>query len=421
MIDGVARSVGAVADACALPSAAYTSERFFAFEQQAVLDRTWLFVCHVSQVREAGDFQAVTIGDEPLLVTRDESGEIHVLSAVCQHRGYVIADVDGTARHLRCPYHAWTYGLDGRLLAAPSMAPAHDLADLKATVRLPALRVEIWQGLVFANFDPDARPLADSLGRLTETVLPYRIEDMVVADSVTIPHLPFNWKNMQENALEEYHTSYIHKGLHENAPPHLVRHAPFEPGDGAIFRHAGLIIPGGQPVPGRPMFPVIPGLPDAYREFFLFVAVPPLMFAAIRPDGIKLFRIVPEAVDRTTLTISFLFPPSTLETEGFASMMVRQIELIELIDQADVTTNARVHRGLRSAFAPRGPYSPQETSLPQLNQWLLERYVDAMAAGVTGPPAGVTGPPAVGAAPVPERAVAIAGARARAGAGGRAP
>jgi phenylpropionate dioxygenase-like ring-hydroxylating dioxygenase large terminal subunit len=380
VIEAAAGSVGEVGSARSLPPAAYTSEPFYQFEQRAIFDRSWLFLCHVSQVPAPGDVHAVTVGDEPLLVTRDRSGEIHVLSAVCQHRGYVIAEADGPAKHLRCPYHFWTYGLDGRLLAAPSMGPAHDLEQLRTQIRLPELRTEVWEGMVFANFDSEATPLGDTLGKLTAEVLPYRMEDLVVVDAVTLPDLPFNWKNMQENALEEYHTTYIHKGYHENAPAHLVRHAPFEPGDGAVFRHAGLIIPGGEPVPGRPTFPVFPWLPDAYRRFFLFVAVPPTMFAAIRPDGIKLFRIVAHGPDRTTLTISFLFPPSTTEVPNFEALMARQIELIELIDQADLTSNTRIHRGLRSAFAPRGPYSPQETSLTQFSQWLLERY-EAAASG----------------------------------------
>lgn len=374
IIDAVAGSVGDVSSARSLPAEAYLSPRFYEFEKEAIFSRSWLFLCHVSQVAEPGDVLAVTVADEPLIVSRDEAGVIHVLSAVCQHRGYVIAEEDGKGKNLRCPYHYWTYGLDGRLLGAPSMAPAHDLAELKATIRLPELRVEVWEGLVFANLDPEAEPLAATIPALTAEVLPYRIADLVVADVVTIPDLPFNWKNMQENALEEYHTTYVHRGFHENAPADRVRHADFAPGDGAIYRHAGLIIPGGEPVPNRPTFPVIDGLPDAYRRFFLFVAIPPLLFAAIRPDGIKLFRITPDGVDRMTLTISFLFPPSTLGRDDFPELMAGQLGLIEKLDQPDIESNTRMYRGLRSAYAPRGPLSPQESSLPQLNEWLLERY-----------------------------------------------
>jgi hypothetical protein len=103
------------------------------------------------------------------------------------------------------------------------------------------------------------------------------------------------------------------------------------------------------------------------------------MFAAIRPDGIKLFRIVPDAVDRMTLKISFLFPRATTERPDFEAGMMQQRALIDALDRPDLESNTRMYRGLRSSFAPRGPYSPQEASLPQFNQWLLDRYQAADA------------------------------------------
>ena len=375
IVADVIGSVGDVAAARSLPPAAYISDRFYEFEQAAVFRRSWLYLCHVSEVAEPGSFEAVTVGNEPLLVTRDEAGQIHVLSAVCQHRGYVIAEADGRAKHLRCPYHFWTYGLDGRLLAAPSMGPAHNLDELKANVCLPKLRVEVWQGLVFANFDPDAEPLGPTLAKLTPVTEPYGIEDLVVVDQLVLSDLPFNWKNMQENALEEYHTTYVHRGYHENAPANLVRHSAFEAGDGAVFRHAGLIQRAGLPLEGFPLMPVIDGLPDEFYEHMLFFAVPPLNFAAVEATGIKMFRITPQAASRTTLTVTWLFPQATIDRPDFDELMAAQRGLIEVIDQPDLQSNTRMFKGLRSRFAPRGPYSPYEASLPQFNEWLLERYL----------------------------------------------
>ena len=378
-----ADSVGDVSKAQTVPPDAYTSEQFFDFERRAIFDTSWLYLCHASEIPNAGDYQTVTIIDEPLIVTRDEEGSIHVLSAVCQHRGSVITDGKGTEKYLRCPYHSWTYGLDGRLLAAPSMAPGHRLEELRASICLPRLRVEIWHGMVFANFDKKAGPLAPALTKLEAVVGGHRFEDLAVAESVTLPNLPFNWKNMQENALEEYHTSYVHKGYHENAPAHLVERGSFEPGDGGIYRHAGLLIKGGEDVPGRPTFPVIDGLPERDHGYFIFLAIPPQFFAAVYPHGLKVFRIVPQAANEMTLTISFLFPPSTIELPKFPSMLERQLEFIDLIDQEDIGSNTRIFRGLRSRFAPRGPYSPQEGTLPQLNEWLLERYRSGLALNAT--------------------------------------
>jgi phenylpropionate dioxygenase-like ring-hydroxylating dioxygenase large terminal subunit len=378
VVDELGDSVGAIGSARSLPPAAYTSPDIFDFERAAVFHRSWVYLCHVSEIPRPGNYYAATITDEPVLVTRDESDRIQTLSAVCQHRGHVIAEMCGSERFLRCPYHSWTYGLDGRLLSAPSMSPAYRIEELRSAIRLPAIRTEVWHGMVFANFDQNAPPLAPTLGRLQGHLAPYRMEELVVAETVTLPDLPFNWKNMQENALEEYHTTYVHKGYHENAPATMVTHGDFSPGDGAIYRHAGLIIKGGEDVPGRPTFPVLPGLPEENRGFFLFVAIPPAMFAAVRPDGVKLFRILPQGADRTTLTINFLFPRSTLELNEFPRLMDRQRQLIDLLDRPDIASNSAVHKGLRSMHAPRGPYSPQEASLPQFNAWVLERYREGL-------------------------------------------
>lgn len=379
VLEDMAASVAPLESALTLPPAAYTSPQLFEFERRAVFGSSWIMLCHQDQVSEPGSYMAVEVAGEPLIITCDEDGALHALSGVCRHRGYVIADGKGAGRHLRCPYHAWTYGLDGRLVGAPTMGEVHDLDRLRAGACLPSFRLEVWEGLVFVNLDRAAGPLAPTLARLEEVLRPYRMEQMVVADTLELTGLPFNWKNMQENALEEYHTSYVHKGYHDNAPAHLVRHGDFEPWENGIYRYAGLVIPGGEPVPGRPLFPVIDGLPGEYRRFFVFAAVPPSMFAALRPDGVKLFSILPEAEDRTTLRISFLFPRSTTEMPNFDRLMESQRALVEKIDYPDLETNARTYRGLRSEFAPRGRYSPQERTLLQFNRWLLDRYTVAVS------------------------------------------
>jgi phenylpropionate dioxygenase-like ring-hydroxylating dioxygenase large terminal subunit len=367
-------SPGDVSGARTMPREAYTSERFYEFEREAVFARSWLFLCHVSQVPEPGDSHLATVAGEPLIVVRGTDGEIRVMSAVCQHRAHVIPEVDKEVMRLRCPYHYWTYDLDGRLVSAPSMRPAHDLDQLRAAIALPIVRAEVWEGMVFANLDPEAEPLAPTLASLLPHVAPFGLADLRVTETMTFADLPFNWKNMQENALEEYHTTYVHRGYHERAPARLVRHYDFAPGDGAVYRHAGLLIPSGEPLPNRPFIPAPPGLPAGCYNDMLFAAIPPLQFAAVEATGIKVFRITPQSAGRTTLTITWLYPRSTIELPDFPDLMKAQLDLVDVIDQPDLDVNTSVYRGLQSRFAPQGPYSPQEASLPQFTQWCLERY-----------------------------------------------
>ena len=160
------RSARPVADVVTLPPECYTSQEFFEqVERPAIFDREWLCVGRTERVPNPGDYYTITVVDEPLVVTRDhKDGEIHVLSAVCQHRGHLVVEGAGSCRIFQCPLHHWTYGTDGELRSAPTMSetPGFD----RAKYALPRLRVEIWQGFIFVNFDEDAAPLAPRLTTL---------------------------------------------------------------------------------------------------------------------------------------------------------------------------------------------------------------------------------------------------------------
>lgn len=373
LVEDFAASAGSIESAVTVPPACYTDPAFYDFEKDAVFRRSWLYVCHASEVAQPGDQLAITVAGEPLVITRDQQGALHALSAVCRHRSYPLLEDETTnGRHLRCPYHYWTYALDGRLIAAPDMGLGRDL-DLC----LPRYALEEWHGFVFVSFDPAAQPLAPTLEPLHEEFATYRPEDLIAARSVDLPDLRWNWKNMLENALEEYHTTYIHRGYHEAAPARLVEHLPFEESsDNAIIRHANFVDPerGFLTEGGQDPFPLLPHVTPAQRGRVLYAAVPPTMFASVKRDSAMIFRILPDGVDRMRLTVTWLFPQSTIDLPDFDPAIERLIGFFEVINGQDMTANERIYRGLRSAEATRGPYSPYEESLLQLNRWLLRRY-----------------------------------------------
>ena len=131
-------SVGPVDEARLLPPVLYTSPEFYNFEQRAVFQREWLCVGRADQLAEPGDYRCINIAGEPLIVCRDSDGELRVMTAVCRHRGMVIAEDSGNCRRFTCPYHHWTYGLDGALLGTPAMtAPS---ASTGQSTRCPSSR-----------------------------------------------------------------------------------------------------------------------------------------------------------------------------------------------------------------------------------------------------------------------------------------
>ena len=179
--------------AVTLPPAAYIDTDFYDFERAAGFDRSWLGVGRLDEIPNEGDFFTTTLlGQEKVIVTRGRNKEVHVISAVCQHRGMCVTapakrdrrswyvepgEQRGNTRTFRCPYHWWTYDLDGRLLGAPDMSHRDDFT--RSDIRLPALRTESWNGFIFANFDADAEPLGPSLVKATDLLANYHLEEMV--------------------------------------------------------------------------------------------------------------------------------------------------------------------------------------------------------------------------------------------------
>src|SRR6267142_3027767 len=143
-------SVRPAVEARLLPPVCYTSPEFFGFEMQTIWSSDWLALGRESQIPNAGDFFTVTMAGEPLIALRDKEGAIRVLSAVCRHQGMIIAGGAGNCTTFTCPYHLWSYALDGKLLGAPAMERTKDFD--KSANSLPQLPVTTWNGFIFTSF-----------------------------------------------------------------------------------------------------------------------------------------------------------------------------------------------------------------------------------------------------------------------------
>ena len=192
LLENFEPSVLDVNEASMLPPLVYTSEEFYAFEREAIFGHEWLCVGRVDQVPEPGDYFTLTMADEPLVVVRGQDRVLRVLSAVCRHRGALVAEDRGTCGAFVCPYHHWSYALDGRLLGSPAMDRA--IGFDKKEHPLPSLRVEEWQGFVFCNMDQEAPPLAPGLSELEPLLEHFELPSATTLEGKTLPDLPWNWK-----------------------------------------------------------------------------------------------------------------------------------------------------------------------------------------------------------------------------------
>ncbi len=189
-----------------LPWSWYSDPDVLRREQERIFRRAWQYVGHAGQVQDVGDRFAAWAGDVPVLVVRAEDG-LRAFLNVCRHRGSLLAESAGTGKSIQCPYHAWTYALDGSLRAAPR-SEREEGFEAEGLSLLP-LRLETWGPFCFVNPDAEATPLAETLGPLPDLVP----VDELVFHSRDEYELAANWKIGCENYLECYHCPVAHKGF----------------------------------------------------------------------------------------------------------------------------------------------------------------------------------------------------------------
>jgi phenylpropionate dioxygenase-like ring-hydroxylating dioxygenase large terminal subunit len=376
-----------------LPRECYTSPEFFEFERSAVFSCSWICVGHQGQIPKTGDYLTPVVANEQLIVVRLEDGSIHAMSAVCRHRGQLIACEPGSgARNFTCPLHFWSYDLRGRFLGATRMGGPETLDKLRKTARLPSVRIELWHGLIFINLDADASPLAPSLAKLEPFWANYEDADLVVVPpKMSDTPLPWNWKIHYENFTDAYHPEFVHRGTHDFAPSvHPdggVQFTNMTREDNAIVRSVPLLRPdGGMMEAGwgePPAFPPIKTLAPEQRRRLTFAMVPPSLTLVFAPNAIAYQLIGASAVDKTfasndRVTVGgWLVPRTTRELPDFDRRAATIQEGAKKIWAQDIPVNLGVQAGKHSRFMPdvqEDGFGPLEQTLLQFNAWLLRAY-----------------------------------------------
>ncbi len=206
-LDGVALTLGP--GDSPMPARAYTSPAFYEAELEHVFPGAWMFVGHEQWAAGPGDYMAETVGFEPVIIVRGLDGELRAYSNVCPHRASVLAEGRGNCgRRLVCPYHGWTFELDGRLTGVPRRHLFDPPID-PSRLGLRPLRLDVWEGLVFVNVSGDAPPLLDYLEDVPRLLGAHRIAEMGLGAYLD-DHIAANWKLVMDNAICDYHLSMVH-------------------------------------------------------------------------------------------------------------------------------------------------------------------------------------------------------------------
>ncbi|MEN8183890.1 MAG: aromatic ring-hydroxylating dioxygenase subunit alpha [Myxococcota bacterium] len=351
--------------ASSLPPRAYTDPEVYALEVERIFMKEWLCVGRTDQIPKPGDYFTIDLVGEPLVVARDKEGRLRVLSRVCRHRWMSVVEGSGNTNSFQCPYHSWTYGLDGRLIGAPEMEQAE--AFSRSDCHLPEVRSEIWQGFIFCNFDSDAAPLAPGLTTLESVLAAYQLPEMrAVAPLEYESH--WNWKVMVENGSESYHHLGAHRKTVEGMFP--ARLTDIGDNDGPYLAYWNPTADGS---PIADPFPIPDGLSRRQRNGLLICCVFPCHVFFVLPGHMGWLHLVPESIKHHSVRFTLCVPPAALEDPEAPQKIEAMRQIFDAIHREDMDSCRGVQRGLESRLAEPARLSHLEKSIWQFHQWWLER------------------------------------------------
>lgn len=341
-----------------LPPAAYTDAAVLAWERGHLFDHGWTCVGRAADVGEPGDQRA----ERGVLLVRDADGALHSFANVCSHRGHeLLASGEAVCRSsLRCPYHGWTYDLDGSVRHAPGgVASAPDWP-------LVALTVAEWLGWVFVNVGGDAAPIDEHLAGLDAILGPYEPGRLVTVARHTYD-VRANWKVIHENYQECLHCPHIHPELCRVSPPESgdnVEPGPRWVGGWMDLRDGAATMSMTGELAGVPL----PGLDAPARRRVAYFAVLPNLLVSAHPDYVLAHRLDPLAPDRTRVECEWLADPAVTSLDG-------AVELWDITNRQDWEACESVQRGCSTPGARPGPIAAREDAVHHLVSTIATAYL----------------------------------------------
>jgi len=349
----------------------YSAADVFDLERERIFARNWFYAGRAEGLDEPGDFVAVDVAGESVIVLRTKAGDLRAFYNVCRHRGSRLCDAESGRMKgaVKCPYHAWSYSFDGKLIGTPNVGK--DEVDRDALGLWP-VSLETWQGFLFVHLDPVPPPLEDALADQPDAPLSFarfNLEDLRIGHR-TVVEVAANWKILIENYNECLHCPTVH--------PELVAVIPG-------FRHGSVydarrpeggmaIVDGGNSFTrtGRSNLPVLPGL-SAHDEVSLYgCAVYPNMFIDVTGTGAISTVLLPRDAGHTTVVAEYLFRPEVIADPGFDPAEI--VDFTELVAHQDYVVCERVQRGVSSRAFTHGVLAEKDGLLESFNaRYLAQR------------------------------------------------
>ncbi len=351
--------------ASTLPGRMFSDQDVYAAEMDRLFRRVWHCVGRADEIANPGDFRTYEVAGSGVVVVRNSEGDLKAYHNVCRHRGTCLVEAPSGSglKRILCPYHAWTYDLNGRLLGAPHMSEVEDFE--RSENGLIPVSLDEWRGFLFLNLSPQAESLKRALGDLPRRAQPYPLERLRLAHRVTYD-VHANWKLIVQNANECYHCPGVH--------PQLVCLTPYRSGQedlrqGPVFGGWMDFVPGvssltasGQTT--RPTFSELS--PEDLARVYYYVLWP-ANFLSFLPDYVTLDWFIPKGPDLTQLVFDLYVERNERDPANDA------MEFWDMTNRQDWHICELAHRGSKTLGYTQGRYSGEEEVVHLVDRYYLQR------------------------------------------------
>ncbi len=368
--DALSHVTATIETSATLPPACYADASVAELERDAVFRTSWVGIGRWDQWKTPGDYSALTIAGMPVIIVRDKSQTLRVYANTCRHRGSMMLEGSGNAQTISCPFHRWTYGLDGELRGAPDMPNGavfnkcdHGLIEFRAAER---------DGFAFICFDNDAEDIDVWLGDFSDVHRPWNLASLVTTRRMEL-EVDCNWKGFLEVFNEYYHLPYVHADSISNVyarPDGADQTTGQYSSQFSTTEGTGGLLEATQ----QYALPSMPSLDGRNRNGTRYTWMFPNMTFAASTEAIWIYEATPIETGRCRVVMTVCFPPETMALEQFESCAQVYYDRMDAALAEDIPALARHYKGLASPFARQGRFCADlEPSVANFALWYADR------------------------------------------------